>query len=240
MNWVNQISLAYISSHDFLFYSSREYNTNAIVAKFMGNYALNYAFNTDIPNIHRIISGVSPFYRDDFKKITTYLTPAQPIGRKSVIHDSIVSWEIKDPVTFTYNAVGETLTFGMAPAEFNFPNLGRYEKFCPLTTFVTFIIGPRRPVIIRWGKKLVPCRVHYLAVTDAIIREGKVRPSHPMNTAELATETKVTGGTFLFVKPATLVINQEINGRYIQGKVGNKQVNIVLPQPDLYPSVFVS
>ncbi|MFW9998404.1 MAG: type I-D CRISPR-associated protein Cas5/Csc1 [Candidatus Odinarchaeota archaeon] len=228
-----------VTPHDFFFYSSREFNTRSIVNKFMGNYALMYAFNQQTKGIHRTTSTNKSHYRKDLRRISTYITPASPCEREAIIQAKKIRWKDHETENHTYNALGESLAFTIVKAEYNYPNLGSYEKFTPLCSFKCFAIGNARPGIIRWGKKLVPCRVSYREVKNPTIKTGTFSPSHPINTADVIIDPEsVSSCSVVYTRPANLLIGTRLTGTFIEGQVNGRKVQIALPKLSLYPAVF--
>ncbi|MHA1756269.1 MAG: type I-D CRISPR-associated protein Cas5/Csc1 [Promethearchaeota archaeon] len=257
----DHIYLTIITCHDFLFFSTREYNASTTVERVINNYALIYAFNqyhSNI-NINRAVSGVKPFYVDDFKKIKTYSTPAYLLSDfqkynsiwklniskllqkyNLIIDNNIINnWRENQSITFTYNSVGELASFKMEPLRLNFPNLGKQNKFPPLTTFICFTIGFKPPCFIRLGKKFAVCRTYSIPIEDLTIKNGTYYPHHPVNLIELVSKYEILEGSLIFMQPTSLLINGRLKGPYLQGHINNSHFNISLPDlRSYYPSVL--
>ncbi|MHA1249867.1 MAG: type I-D CRISPR-associated protein Cas5/Csc1 [Candidatus Helarchaeota archaeon] len=256
----DNVYLTLISTHDFLFFSTNEYNAHTTMESIINNYSLIYAFNqrfSDL-NINRAASGIKPHYLEDFKKIKIYSTPAYLLGdfrrnnsiwklklagilkaQNSIIQDKIIQWEEDQKVIFTYNSIGESLSFKMEPLRLNFPNLGRQERYPPLTTFICFTIGKRPPNFIRLGKKLSVCRVFSLPLQKISLNLDNYYPHHPVNISEMPPNSRIIEGSMVYMQPASLLINGKLNGQHIRAQIEGSTFNIALPDPQYYPSVFL-
>lgn len=256
---MENVYLVIISTHDYTFFTSYEYNAIGIMENLINNYALMYAFNNQIPNINinRIISGISPYYREDFKKIGIYSTPAYRISQfkkniqkrtenypeilqdqKAIINDNLIYWEESEPVGFTYNSIEESHTLKMKPLQYNFPNLGCYYKIPPLSTFICFTIGKKPPNFIRLGKKFVPCRVHSLLIKNIKLIDGTFYPYHPINLSELSSESQIIEGLLVYLQPTSILVDGKLKGKFIKGEINGFECIISIPNISLYPSVF--
>jgi len=253
------VYLNILTPHDFLFFSSREYNAISFTEKIINNYALIYALNSIFQevDIYRTVSGVRPHYLEDFKKIQIYSTAAYRFNafkrtirsqwkrypeflkqEKTLIKDLIFFWDEAESVGFTYNAIGESCALKMEKIRFNFPNLGKYYKLPPLSTFISFSVGARPPSLVRLGKKLIPCRIHSFSLENIQVGDGIFSPNHPINLSELPPETIVRGGTPLYMQPTSLLLNGELKGKYIIGEIDGLKCTIVFPNPKRYPTIF--
>jgi len=254
---IPDVYLAIFSAHDFLFFSSSDYNTVSVMEEVIGDHALCYALNRHVESIHRAFSGTKPFYNEDLPKITLYSSPAyrlrdffqitrskkfksskSPVASNtSLIKDFSISWESTTLETHKYNSTGESFTFGMEKSSMNFPNLGTYQKFPPLTTFVSFVFGAPRPSLIRLGKKLVPCRLHYFKLIHCKIKKGIFTPNHPVNAIDVKARYDLIKGEIILVKPNPIVINATLEGEYIEGSCNNEKFQFCLPNFDYYENI---
>lgn len=225
---------------------------------FLHNYALIYALNSTNPDLDiiRCVSGVRPSYRADFKKVEIYATPAYRIsefklvgqrskqrstilkGKVAVIQDRLISWEELNPIGFTYNSIGESIAFKMEQIKYNFPNLGKYYKLPPLSTFICLTIGKSPPTLVRLGKKYITCRLHSVPLTNIKITSGTFSPSHPVNLNELSPDTQVLEGALVYLDPASLIINGRFKGKYLIGEHEGTQYTIAAPHSEIYPKIF--
>lgn len=239
-----------IVPHDFLFFCTRDYNAEGIMEQTIGNYALMYALNSNISEIQRLASGTKPFYSEDQKKMLIYATPASPLFHLRVPSDLLSSimnsayqagnkYEEQEKVRFTYNAVGESIAFGMKPATYNIPNLGNYEKLTPLNIFYTFIFGEKGPSVIRLGKKQVPCRLHYYEIEKMTEISGEYSPNHPININDLELQSNdIVSGELVYVKPTPLIVNARLKGKFLKCTVNKADFYVMLPNRSIYPKVF--
>ena len=247
----SKVFLGYFTLHDFLFFSTRDYNKYTIIETIINNYALMYALNTKITEIHRLFSGTIPFYDQDYKKFQIYSTPAyfledfknlitknknarsKPMifrGRKAIVKDILNEWRTSTKRSFTYNAMGESYSFGVSKAELNFPNKGTNEKIIPLNSFIAFIIAPTiGPSIIRLGKKMMPCRVKYYELEDIKIKKGKFQPDHPINAEEMENKAEFIEGSATIMRPTPIIKNCILSGRYLEARLDNFKFEIFYP-----------
>ncbi len=218
--------------------------------QFIGNYALMYALNNEIEEIHRITSGTKPFYSEDRKKMHIYATPACPLFYSKLSHDLLTivmdnafqvrnDYKEQNKVKFTYNAVGESIAFGMKPAQYNIPNLGNYEKFSPLNIFYTFIFGGRGASVIRLGKKQVPCRIYYHEIENITEISGEYAPAHPINLNEFDFKANdFISGEIIHIRPVPLLVNAFLKGKFLKCSIMGSEFYIILPNKPLYPNIF--
>jgi CRISPR type I-D-associated protein Csc1 len=239
-----------IVPHDFLFFCTRDYNAEGIMEQIIGNYALMYALNNNVSEIHRLASGTKPFYAEDQRRMRIYATPASPLFHLRVPSDFLssimnsayqsgIKYEAQQKVKFTYNAVGELIAFGMKPATLNIPNLGNYEKLTPLNIFYTFIFGGKGPSVIRLGKKQVPCRLHFYEIEKMTEIAGEYSPNHPININELEIQSNnIISGELVYVRPTPLLVNARLKGKFLKCTVNNVDFYVMLPNISIYPQVF--
>jgi len=255
-----QVYLNLLTPHDFLFFSSREYNAISTTEKVINNYALIYALNCIFQDldIFRTASGVHPSYIDDFKKIRIYSTAAYRLSafkrslnkyqlkksptflkqEKTIIKNLLLYWEETETVGFTYNVIGEKCTLLMERIRFNFPNKGKYYKLPPLSTFINFSFGVKPPSLVRIGKKLIPCRILSYPLENIQINDGVFLPNHPVNLNELPPETLPLEGSLLYLQPSPLLIDGKLNGKHITGEIDGLKCTIALPDSTRYPQIF--
>lgn len=231
--------------HDFFFYASREYGRHAAIEPVINNFALNYAINNALPDIHSFVSGTKPRYEEDMAKIKLYATPAHPyVTAVANIAYSVIPWERTNPIWISYNAVDSTLLFSMEHKKRKVvvPMFGSYQRYPPLNSFEFFLFGGKGPSVIRIGKKLIPVRLSYYKCYSIKIKNGIVSPSHPVNFIEIKDKYEFLHGKILMIPPAPVVIHPKLRGKYIsckfkdeQGK--EKQAELTIPNEKIYKKV---
>ncbi|RLG21296.1 type I-D CRISPR-associated protein Cas5/Csc1 [Methanosarcinales archaeon] len=222
--------------HDFFFYVSRELE-EGVPSDVISNTALLYAFNTHA-QVHRNASGNVPHYDEDVKKFTLYSTPAELLNEnRVVIGGKLLKSEVsRELVRITYNSV-QTVTQSVDVGKVCFPMMGKYLKYRPLVPFYGFLIGGRSSSLIRIGKKLVPARVYYEEVEEVKVREGRFKPSHPVNVNDLPPETRLVRGKIQMIPPTPIYTECVLEGKYVEGKCGGNRCTLALPDAEKYPEV---
>ncbi|MBX9685301.1 MAG: type I-D CRISPR-associated protein Cas5/Csc1 [Candidatus Obscuribacterales bacterium] len=170
-------------NHDFLWFSSFEISKTATTAPILHNYALTYAVNGFSHGTYR---GCSPRYKEDLALMSSYATPALPLGQAK-------------STRFTQNAINsKTLRTDDAPGGKNSPALGWRIALDPTWTgtdvetgfkFYLFAEDSFKPAsVIRLGKKGCPIRIQWteIAGAEAIFCENPVVPSHAVNPLDVA------------------------------------------------------
>lgn len=230
-----------LSPHDFFFYVSKELKIG-IPSDIISNLALLYAFNTHIPNVHRIISGTVPHYIEDMKKFTIYSTPGKMLDQNLIIKNGdIEKWDgiSRDKKRLTYNAV-DTIT-NTTDSLKAVPSMGQYMKYLPFTPFECFIIGGIGSSIIRLGKKLSAVRVKYQPLENLkIIKGQEFTPSHPVNPNDLNDSIDILECSLEVIPPVPIYRNARLRGDYLLGEVNGKKYKICIPNPKIYESVDMS
>jgi len=227
-----------ITSHDFFFYSSREFRAG-VTAPFISNLALMYALNRFSP-IHRTASGSKPQYEKDMPIFNVYATPARLNTDKSaVVGCGQVVWrEPSSLVRMSYNAVDSPLRFEMKREKVTVPKIGAYLKYLPLTSFSFFALGGKGDNVVRIGKKLIPARVEYNKLENVSEEKGRFRPSHLVNLLDLPVETKIhPRGTMYPMPPISLLDEGELEGEYFRGVLGKTPFYIAKPDFGKYTSL---
>ena len=243
----SNVFLMIFCSHDFLFYVHSDYNTNTRLSDLIGNYGLNYALNPTIEHIHRNVSDKIPKYEEDFKKITIVATPALPIKDfyalsyfTQKLDDALMVYSYKkkiyEKIRFQYNAVGESLLFGMTQATTNFPNLGTQEKFIPLVMFYSIIFGGYGPSMFRLGKKNCICRALYYPIIDIKAKSGEFRLNHAIE-ASLFPQYNFKQFNLQYILPEPVISEGIADGNYFFGKIPafDLSINIIPPFSEKYP-----
>lgn len=233
-----KVYLAYLTVHDFFFYVSKELKVG-LPQRYISNTALMYALNTHISLVHRVVSGLKPYYKDDFKLFTIYATPAVPVSALALLGGKLVRNEFGGSlVKITYNSVGESLAFAMEKEGINVPKIGAYYKYTPLTTFKFYVLGGRGPSVIRIGKKYVPARVSYRELSY-VKKRGVFRCSHPVSLQDLKN-SKLLSGIPLPALPYPIIEDAVIEGEYLECKGDRGECHLILlPPKEVYESLQI-
>jgi len=240
-----QVFRATLTFHDFLFYVSRELKVG-ITADVVNNTALLYAINTLVPTAHRNASGNIPHYYEDFTRFSIYATPAYLItSNEVVIGASCLDFaHTTSPVKITYNSVDSTYIISMETSIFHqkikkmaHPKMGSYYKYPPLTSFRFFTINGYGSRVMRLGKKMVPATVYYEPVDNIRIGEGEFQPSHPVQIAELPSETTVLDASIERLPNGLIAKHARLKGRYLEGTCNGQHQVITIPDQTRYPNV---
>ncbi|MHA1769312.1 MAG: type I-D CRISPR-associated protein Cas5/Csc1 [Candidatus Thorarchaeota archaeon] len=233
-------NLARMTCHDFLFYASRDYGASARPVSTIGNYALMYAMNRNIPEVRRVITGTTPKYNEHLPLMKVYATPASPVSAESVRGDPQIGAGIVDFVSshevtrITWNSVGESLLWAMEAEKINIPKVGSYFKINPLATFYFYTVGGPIPSVIRIGKKYIPARIR-LEALEITEKEGRFKPTCAVNVEDLPEETQILGGSLLTVPPSPLLLDADLDGAYVEGKAPDGSVHrIPVPRQDRF------
>src|SRR5215469_13509793 len=157
-----KISECVLLLHDYTFFTGKGIRST-IMSDYIGNYALIYALNRQRSNIneagtHRNASAQVPFYEVDLKSFYIYATPAMLrtlprwLKYNATVPKYIHSAGIYPKVSLTFNSLS-TITNLTEIEKINIPQIGRQEKFPPMTSFGFYAIGSDPHGIIRLGKK---------------------------------------------------------------------------------------
>lgn len=244
-----RLNLAIITIHDYLFFASQDYGSSARPAQTVGNYALMYAINREIPEVRRVFSAHTPFYDVDLPLMKVYATPAasissfqhvrstetakpsQWVGRQSVVGErNLGRWETEGIVGMTWNSIGESVLATMKRENINIPRTGVYYKISPLNSFYCYTVGEPIPSVFRLGKKFAPVRVRLFGL-NAVLKEGLFEPTCPVNVADLPEDTKMLRGSIATVPPSPLLLDSELEGKYLEAKDEKGSVHRI-PQAD--------
>jgi CRISPR type I-D-associated protein Csc1 len=223
-----EVSLVFLTTHDYLFYASKDYGASARPIEFLGNYALMYALNRGIAEVRRLIDGNQPHYDEDLPKMRIYATLAAPpsyfagninsspqIGKDRVQfrHDARFS-------KITWNSTGSSLLWMMPSEKINIPKTGYYDKLVPLLTFYFYTVGNPIPSVFRIGKKYSSARLEVTPLTTKE-KQGRFTPTCPVNIIDLPENTEIIQGSLVTAPPTPLLLNAELEGKYIEGRDGN-------------------
>lgn len=225
-------------THDYLFFTSHGFRDTGMT-DYIGNYALMYAINRHIQEVHRNAAGTVPFYQQDLPKMQIYATPASVASSESEIPigiDNILPWENQSKVHITFNSVN-TLTQLTESGRANLPQIGRKAKYPPLISFGFFAIGGNPKGIIRLGKKQVACRVFVDPLTVEKISTSAFSPSHPINPADLVdlSPEDIESGELIRQTPP-LLVNARLKAPHYVCSDGKRTFHIAKPDPDKYLS----
>jgi len=234
-----------LTSHDFLFYVSRELKVGVSV-DVINNTAILYAINTFTPAVHRNASGSRPHYPEDRTRFAVYATPAGLISSDELmIGTSRLEFaHTTSPIKITYNSVDsmyivsmETSVFHQREKKLAYPKMGSYYKYPPLTSFRFFTINGAGPRVIRLGKKMPPAAVYYEPVDDLRTRTGEFQPDHPVQVVELPRETVVLAASMVVLPNGVIARQAKLKGRYLEGMCNGERQVIAVPEQTLYPNV---
>ncbi|PSN88302.1 type I-D CRISPR-associated protein Cas5/Csc1 [Candidatus Marsarchaeota G1 archaeon OSP_B] len=208
------------------------------MTNFIGNYALMYAINTLINDVHRNASGTKPFYEEDLKRFKLYATPAKPLIVSDVPFSfTKLRWNRWERVSHTFNSVYTLLQTTESSRKPNLPQIGSKEKFAPLNTFEFFVIGGAPPSLIRLGKKHAACRVHAYPLTLVKKSDSEFFVDHPVNPMDVSSfEQKIVRGDYQLQFPP-LVLNAKLRAEHYVLKQEEKTYYVLKPSPEIYPSV---
>lgn len=243
-----EIYTALLSTHDFFHFASKDYG-GGVTENVIHNTALMYSLNRHIPTVQRVASGNIPHYEEDFKRFQIYSTPAQLSTDEAILGSQRIAWRnFGGMIKITYNSVDSPFVFSMEGPSFlrevspslkeAVPKMGSYLKLPPLSTFTFFTIGGRGPNLIRIGKKLPPARVAYTQVKDVVEKTGRFKASHLVNLLDLPRSTKLRSGTIIRIPPSPITMGAELDGTFLEGKVGKKRFFIAKPSAKHFKGVF--
>lgn len=225
------VSLVLMTCHDFLYYASQDYGSVARPADIIGNYALMYAINRQVPQIRRLTARNTPYYDEDLQRMQVYTTPASFVDVFPVYQTGGASrwlrtqvqlcgsmkeaWSRDPPVMITWNSIGESLLDKMEQDNLNLPKVGAYYRHPPLSFFYFYSIGLPVPSVVRIGKKYIPAR---LAITPLNVntKTGVFQPTCPVTVADLPENTKIRSGSLLTIPPTPVVLAAELEGPYFE------------------------
>jgi len=254
------LNLVVITSHDYMFFASRDYGAVAYPSDIVGNYALMYAVNRGTSGVTRVASGTTPYYDEDMVKMNTYATPGAPTeqfpyqgtgttsanGGRWLLRETrigsktIPSWDAASISRITWNSIGETLLDIMTRDRLNLPKVGAYFKHAPLRSFYFYTIGKDIPQVIRLGKKhtSVRCSVFPLKPKLAF---GTFRPTCPVNTIDLPEQTRILQGSILTIPPSPVIVDAELDGAHLSAVDSHGYIHRVpIPDRAKYLRVFGS
>ncbi|MCF2138271.1 MAG: type I-D CRISPR-associated protein Cas5/Csc1 [Candidatus Thorarchaeota archaeon] len=250
------VSVVLMTSHDFLFYASQDYGSVARPADVIGNYALMYALNRNIPEIRRLVSGSTPFYDVDLPKMNIYATPAtftdffvqvsasktsNWLDHRLLLGEEISTrWNRFNPTLITWNSIGESLLDKMSKDRYNLPKTGGYYKHPPLANFYFYTVGPPPPSVIRIGKKYTTARIKHFAL-EYTIKEGRFSPTCPVTVSDLPDETEILQGSILTIPPVPVITDSVLEGAYLEATDPKGLVHrIPIPRTDRFPMTWGS
>jgi len=240
--------------HDFFTTVARELKIG-VPTRVIGNTTLLYAVNLSLDGIHRVVSGSTPHYEEDWGKFRVYATAGIFEEQGFAIisnskHDFGNELQHKfgtSPVKITYNSVDSTELISMERSIFhrkedklNFPKLGAYLCYPPLATFSFFTLGGKGNSIIRVGKKSPPTRVVYEELQEVQLTSGKFEPSHAVQLADLSPETKVLEGNIIVLPNGLVLSNGKLEGPYFDGRIGRRKYKVAKPNEHLFPRILNS
>ncbi|MBN1800676.1 MAG: type I-D CRISPR-associated protein Cas5/Csc1 [Candidatus Lokiarchaeota archaeon] len=235
-------------THDFLFFSHFDYNTKTSVADYVVNYALNYALNPEVHEIQRTIGTDKPMYDQDFRNIRRVATPAlkfkdfrhkQKILSNPLLSDHLIQYSMANFVdhalNFQYNAIGESLLFGMEKASNNFPNVGSQEKFVPLMVYYCVLFGSKGPSIFRLGKKHCVCRAVYFPITALKRSSSKFSLDHAIEFSCIGKNYEIEKLNVQYSTPTQIATEGDLKGPHFVGSIQDFDIPInVVPLPGYY------
>lgn len=212
-----------LSPHDFLAFSSfGDYNNLVHVdAKFIGNYALLFAFQG---KSHYYADSTIPSYKTDLDSLSYYITPASALtgGKPKKSLKGIYGNELRlngrqeAIVKITHNSITETFR-AEASREKTETFMVTYEKIPPTHLFECFAIThPKWKFyrIIRLGKKSATVRVFIEPLKFHHEVSGEYFPSHVVNGHEIASDQLIDGIIHRTI-PAPLISHARLNGRFV-------------------------
>jgi CRISPR type I-D-associated protein Csc1 len=252
----SKFNLIHLTSHDYLFYASQDYGASARPIALIGNYAIMYGLNRNVSEVRRLIDGNQPHYEEDLPRMRIYATPAAPLtgvyfptksaGTKQIdyrpkVGSNRIEFDSRTRSTeITWNSTGASLLWTMPKEKVNIPKTGSYHKLIPLVTFYFYAIGNSIPRVFRIGKKYTAARLdlHPLEVKE---ENGKFRPTCPVNVVDLPKETQILEGSLVTIPPSPLLLEAELDGRYLEGVDERGMVHrIPIPDQERFAKSWVS
>lgn len=227
----SECNLVHLTSHDFLFYASQDYGASARPVGLIGNYALMYGLNRNVPEVRRLVStGNRPHYDEDLPKMRIYATPAAPAlgssldARPKIGLNRFDFSSVPRQTEITWNSTGSSLLWTMPKEKINIPKTGSYHKFVPLTTFYFYTMGEQPSGVLRIGKKYTSARLERTPL-DAKMTKGTFAPTCPVNVVDLPRETEILSGSLVKLPPVPLLLDAELKGDYVQGTDPGGQIH---------------
>jgi hypothetical protein len=201
--------------------------------------------------VQRTASGSKPHYEEDWEKFEVYTTAGileQPklaiIGNQKNYLSRSDDYGM-NPVKITYNSVDSTelvsmerSVFHRKEAKLNFPKLGAYLCYPPLTIFRFFTLGGKGNSIIRIGKKSPPARVIYEELQEIRSEHGVFQPDHAVQLADLPPETKVIDGNFTVLPNGLVLTRGKLEGPYFVGTLEKRNYVVAKPNEHLFSKIF--
>lgn len=234
-----QIFRATVTVHDFFTTISKELKVG-LPSSSVGNTTLLYALNIGQEKLHRIASQTRPLYDEDVGRFSVYATAGEHAGTGSEVALKGTAYRFGHEgglVKITYNSVDSTQLISMQQTVFhkkeeklNFPKLGHYMYYPPLSTIRLFVLGGTGPSVIRLGKKLPPARVIYEKLENIhFFENGEFVPDHPVQVADLSKDTQILSGTIAILPNGLLLSNSRLKGKYYTGTIRGKRYTVAPP-----------
>lgn len=241
-----KISECVLLLHDYTFFTGKGIRSTTM-SEYIGNYALMYAMDKQISKvhesqIHRNASNQIPFYEADSKLFRVYATPARLsnlpkwLKYNADIPKYIQSAGIYAKVSLTFNSLS-TITNLTEIEKVNIPQIGKKEKFPPMTCFSFFAVGGQPYGIIRIGKKSASARIYSKSINSAISKKsGDYEPSHPLLAKDHENIIVYSGRIISQFPP--LIVDCKANGEHYEFKnESGDQVKVAVPAQSRFNSV---
>jgi len=213
-----------LTTHEPIFYATREIGRLYETGRYLHNYALTYALGlaqSPFFNPEQI-----PHYAADLRPLNAkqiYVSPAQPLA---------VSFQL---ATFKYGE--EILHVEMQQATKNTPSFGKVKEIAPGSRFECFVLSAMPLPLPRWirlGKWHSKVRLEVEPLAVVVANKSFACPV-PLNPLDIPAEMLRTFD-IISMPPSSLVANARLEGECydLGGGLGlPKHLAYGIPQPDL-------
>jgi CRISPR-associated protein Csc1 len=161
-----------LTLHDYLFFASTERGKVAETSPFVHNYALTYALGW--APVVWYNGQQKARYREELSPIRShYITPAKLVQGATAV--------------MQYNTLSEQLKFEKQRSV-GYPDWGFIKCFRPNALFRAYIIASETemfPRYIRLGKFMTKTKVHVVAATKVVQKQGSFKVTHLLNWSDL-------------------------------------------------------
>ncbi|MBC7123186.1 type I-D CRISPR-associated protein Cas5/Csc1 [Thermotoga caldifontis] len=228
-----------LTTHEELFFASKEVSSMFVTVPFIGNYALAYALGFAQQSY---VGFDTPRYQKDLSGVKAYVFPAKFVK---------YNW-----TTTSFNSIGEGFFLSMEenvvvdatvlrehagkkPRPRNSPQLGQFKMVAPESVAIFYVLTPEKiafPKFIRLGKLMSKCELS-VELLEAKEREGEFVCQHPINPIDLPSSYDLLSYEVISMKPVPLIENVKMRGRYLEVRTITDQSieqNVFLPSQVFY------
>ncbi|KAF2957843.1 hypothetical protein AS159_05435 [Thermotoga sp. Ku-13t] len=209
-----------LTTHEELFFASKEVSSMFVTIPFIGNYALAYALGFAQQSY---IGFDTPRYQKDLNGVKAYVFPAKFVeynwtttSFNSIGEGFFLS--MKENVVVDATVLREYADAGKGPRPRNSPQIGQFKMIAPESVAIFYVLAPEKiafPKFIRLGKLMSKCELS-VEMLEAEEREGEFVCQHPINPIDLSSSYDLLSYEVISMKPVPLIENVKMRGKYLE------------------------